>query len=162
MDALVQQHILLVPFTVDHLGALGPLAKRFLYGDTPPDYLKPPKFTFESAKQAHDLAHGPAGLDGIVPTANTKWKHRTTTWFAPTYHTILPGQWATKTLGLNIITHLADHFFDATATIQNKPVNKSTTRKKKSFRSQRIYHHSRKKLLTAQPTSRFSRTYGDK
>ena len=107
-----------------------------------------------------DLAeHGPAGLDGIIPKANTKWKHKTSSWFAPTYLTTLPGQWAMKTFGLNVVNHLADHFFEATAKLQNKSFTKKKRRRKIKFRSQPIYYHSRKKLLEAGPTSHFSRTY---
>jgi len=154
INDLNDQNMILLPFTVDHLGAIGPLASRFLFGTKPPPQSKPPSFTFPGAQTAYETTTGPSGLTGLFPRADAAWKEATPYWFADTYHTMFPSQWAVKTLGLNIIHHLANHFTEA---MEKLRLHQSTPVPTKNFISQPIRKHSRRKTLLAGPNTSYRR-----
>jgi hypothetical protein len=107
--ALNDQNILLYPFTVDPIGQIGPMACTLLHGhETIPD---PKAATMQPASQlAHARATATNSICGILPIANARWKQtKGDRWFAPSYQHMLPGQWATQVLHLNITTSLAAH-----------------------------------------------------
>jgi len=75
LSDLVNQNILLLPFIVDHLGGLGPLAYHFLYGK---DSSKAPVPDSSGMHDnnciiLHHRAYGPSGALDLLRTADNKW-----------------------------------------------------------------------------------------
>ena len=97
--------MLLLPFSVDHLGGFGPLGYRFLFGPdpikTPPDSFPPPS-DFH-ARLLYDRIHSPYAPTNILHRADENWS-RTHPYsrFGASYHTSLPSHWACQHLGLNL------------------------------------------------------------
>jgi hypothetical protein len=110
--------MLLLPVTVDHLGGLGPLAHRFLFG-SPSTNPGPPLDTYAQCDLSTDTqtlisrATGPSALVGLLPAANAAFSHScgSRRWYGPTYHTRTPHQWAVQFLGLNITRAYARHLY---------------------------------------------------
>jgi hypothetical protein len=113
---LNSEGILLLPFTIDHLGGLGHFFHHFLY---PPDSLipapEPPPWT-----DSTDFTHHPAFVaysatahcpSKILHLANRNWfqTNGTATRFGSSHHTASPQQWATQALALNLSYRLAQH-----------------------------------------------------
>jgi len=109
---LAQQNILLLPFSIDHLGGLGPLPYRFYFGSDPlkaPDPTKSPP-TEHYGKLLYSRAYGPTIPTDLLRRADENWTRlHPNTRFGPSYHTSLPSHWALQSLGLNLTVLLTDH-----------------------------------------------------
>jgi hypothetical protein len=128
-----QQKILLIPFTIDPNGMLGPTAQYFLFGsplDT--DF---PEQSYQSltppSRIALDSTRGKYGIQSILPLANQAWhsKHpdpKSPSWFGATYHTPTPQRWAQFILGLTTAKTFADHFLESYDVIKSHSLFIST------------------------------------
>jgi len=148
--------IMILPFTVDHLGALGPSASALLDKATvsaPLPDLDESDFRFPAAFQAYTTTTGSVAATDLLPRADALWTAHTSDWFGPTYHTTTPGQWARKTLGLNICTHLAAHFFTSKSNLENST---HPTELPRSFLTQPISTKNPSSLLQIGPHRTFT------
>jgi hypothetical protein len=111
--ALLDNKILLLPFTVDPFGGLRYYAHTFLYGaedtkTTPPPAPPPPEWR-STLRLPHaithydQLQHIPTGL---LPTANKQYKPPPST---STATPLSPHRWAHQCLALNLSTFIAKH-----------------------------------------------------
>jgi hypothetical protein len=128
--ALHTHNIILLPFTIDHLGGLGPFATTFFFGDlasaTIPSAGSFPIWTPQSFPKNPDayllyrrtIDHCPKD---ILHSANHHWNSgaQVKRPFGSTYHTATPSLWAIQTLGLNIVKALSHHCQTTIAKIQN-------------------------------------------
>jgi hypothetical protein len=125
ISAINEQRIALIPFTVDHFGALGRFAQDFLFSPATSPLNTPPAINLDLRRFAHDparLAYSSALASPLhlVHHANLAWKAlqtNTTRRFGCTHHTHTPQQWALQSLSLNISHALAAHL--ATALTSN-------------------------------------------
>jgi hypothetical protein len=74
-EDLINQQILLLPFTVDHLGGIGTLGHRLLFGHDP---TKPPQPTTTKPSNRHSLllynaAYGPLAPTDLLRRADENW-----------------------------------------------------------------------------------------
>ena len=116
---LISQGIFLLPFTVDHLGGLGPFAHSFLYSNecqvqpasTAPNWSSN-NFRLPSTFDLYQNAlYSPKAL---LPFTDSAWSTTSSSKpFGSSYHTHYPSQWATQTLGLNTSMALAKHLSSA-------------------------------------------------
>jgi hypothetical protein len=124
LNDLVSQNILFLPFIVDHLGGLGPLAHRFLYGPDP-DRAPAPTLPRRSQMNSCSLtllnrAYGPLGAVNLLGRADEQWLAQNPDQrYGPSYHTSLPSQWATQFLGLNITTALTSRILTHLKALKN-------------------------------------------
>jgi hypothetical protein len=118
--ALLTHNIILLPFTLDHLGGLGSFATTFLFGDPTtaiiPTASSIPKWTPQSFFRNPDayllyLRTIERCPKNILHSANHNWNMgaQTRRPFGSTYHTATPSSWAIQTLGLNLVKALAHH-----------------------------------------------------
>ena len=110
--ALNASNTVLLPFSVDPLGGLGPSATWFLAGMQPASDL--PTLTFQSptAQQAYNNAISDAAPHGILRQADKNWNHTSSHLpFGSTYHGWFPSTWARQTLGANINHAFASHIY---------------------------------------------------
>jgi hypothetical protein len=128
-QALLDNKIMLLPFTVDPFGGLGPHTHTFLYGtdkDTPNKPAPPPPNWRDTLKTPHtvthydQLQHMPTGL---LPKATKNYKPPTTD---TTAATITPYQWAHQCLALNMSTFLAKHIIRSLASARRSLHNPNT------------------------------------
>ena len=125
LDDLVDSNIQLLPFSVDYLGGLGPLAHRFLFGDPHPPPA-PPRPLEAQPRILYDRAYGPSAVSALLPIADAQWRSRHhTAYFGKSYHTALPSQWAMQTLGFNITVALAAHLQSNIESLLHGPVRRS-------------------------------------
>lgn len=111
---LLFHDILLLPFTIDHLGGIGPHAHKFLYGTVPPiSFPEWSSTTFPTNPAARQLAQT---VDKYMP--QKIFQRATHAWtqgqqhqqpFGSSYHTRTPTNWATQALALNVTLALAKH-----------------------------------------------------
>jgi hypothetical protein len=128
--ALLTHNIILLPFTIDHLGGLGSFATNFLFGEPTtaiiPTASSPPKWTPQSFPRNPDayllylrtLEKCPTN---ILHSANHNWNMgaQVKRPFGSTYHTATPSAWAIQTLGLNLVKALAHHCYNTTEKISH-------------------------------------------
>jgi hypothetical protein len=128
--ALHTHNIILLPFTIDHLGGLGSFATTFLFGDLAsaiiPAAGKPPIWTPQSFPKNPDayllfhrtIDHCPTNL---LHSATHHWNSgaQIKRPFGSTYHTATPSLWAIQTLGLTIIKALSHHCHNTIEKIQH-------------------------------------------
>ena len=132
MSAITDNRATLLPFTVDHLGGLGPMALSFLFDqDTSPLPFPPPlqhdtlAFNNQASSTAYlNALNSPVAL---ASKASSAWKqlyptHR----FGKTYHTHTPSQWALQALSLNVSLALA-HSLQTAITFHTTPPKSSST-----------------------------------
>lgn len=111
--------IYLLPFTVDHLGGLGPFSSTFFFGSPDPAFPEPSwtqSANFPSnpaAFRAYTITHDHAPRN-LFSSADAAWRSahppgQPVPRFGSTYHTHTPSQWASQALGLNISLALATH-----------------------------------------------------
>ena len=109
---LVNQNIILLPFTVDHLGGLGTCGHRFYFGPDPhkaPDpTLSPPRD--RNGALLYARAYGPHAPTDLFRRADENWTRlHPFTRYGRSYHTSLPSHWAQQFLGLNLTVLLTTH-----------------------------------------------------
>ncbi len=110
IDACNHHRILLIPFSVDPLGGLGPLAHSFLYHSAYPGPPLERHFSHPSAALAYSNATGPNSLSGLLPYANKHWSSSNPDcWFTSTYFCPTPTTWAHQILGLNCLSAFTAH-----------------------------------------------------
>jgi hypothetical protein len=121
-EDLVNQQILLLPFTVDHLVGIGTLGHRLLFCHDPH---KAPQPTTTKPSNRHSLllynaAYGPLTPTDLLRHADENWtRSHPYSRFGPSYHTSLPSHWAQQLLGLNLTTTLHNHFHKCIRTLQS-------------------------------------------
>jgi len=117
-ELTLKQHRLL-PFTIDHHGMLGPIAKDLLIGH--------PNSTFDTAPNDYDKRSTSIETQNLIRLSMHKNRHRNiltkatrlwkqqfgSTWFTNTYHAQTPGQWAKQVLGNTYSIHSAKHILFA-------------------------------------------------
>jgi hypothetical protein len=113
---LLTHNIILLPFTIDHLGGLGFQATQFLFGTDVPAASQPPQWnttSFRTNPAALDLFHhGDKHTPrAILSKASHQWNLESPERqkFGRTYHTFTPTQWATQALSLNLCKALTHH-----------------------------------------------------
>jgi hypothetical protein len=140
IQALNTHHIALIPFTVDHLGGLGPFTITLLFDlKTSPLTLPPPtplsayNFNHPLAETAHDTAL--ASSLHVASHADREWsKTHPHASFGQTHHTMTPQQWALQSLSLNISHALGKYLQGALqvlsqgkSSISMRPLHNTTT-----------------------------------
>lgn len=114
LNDLVNQNILFIPFSVDHLGGLGPLAHRLLFG---PNDTKAPPWSYVTSSnpdlrsiRLKNRAYGEHAALSLLPRADAAWEaNNPNKRYGRSYHTQTPSQWATQFLGLNITFALSEN-----------------------------------------------------
>lgn len=109
--------ITLYPFSVDHLGGIGPLARSLLFKQARSPFLSEDattrNFPHEPALQAFSAAND--NPLAILTTATSAWTymyHRNTTqYFGSTHASKTPSQWAVQVLALNISKSISLHLY---------------------------------------------------
>jgi hypothetical protein len=132
IQALNTNHIALIPFTVDHLGGLGPFAIALLFDPHDSPLTAPPptpitayNFKHPSAHTAHDTAL--ASPLHVASHANREWaKTHPQTSFGQTHHTMTPKQWAFQALSLNISHGLGKYLQGAMDVLSQSKASTST------------------------------------
>jgi hypothetical protein len=131
----------LLPFTVDHLGGLGPLSIPFLFHPKRSPITHAPPITADMLSLSNDqsLYTFDRAVDStnlhIADKATQIWKiNHPKTPFGNTHHTFTPTQWAMQALSLNISHALANAI---TTALQEQPT--STTRPPTTFRGPTPY-----------------------
>jgi hypothetical protein len=130
-QAMLANNIMLLPFTVDPFGGIGPQAHLFLYGKTtneptkPPD---PPPTNWRNTLQPHAAAiydQLQSAPQGLFPTATKHYKPPP----APNTATpaISPHRWAHQCLALNLSTFIAQHLLRSRATASKSLYDTTTT-----------------------------------
>jgi hypothetical protein len=129
-QALLDNKIMLLPFTVDPFGGLGTHAHAFLYGthkDTPntPPAPPPPNWrdtlrSTHAATHYDQLQHMP---DGLLPKATKHYKPPPST---NTGTPMSPHRWAHQSLALNMSTFLAKHILRSLASARRSLHNPTT------------------------------------
>jgi hypothetical protein len=113
LDDLVNQQMLLLPFTVDHLGGIGPLAHRLLFGPDPTRAPDPPPSSFPTGRSSlylYDMAYSPLAPSNLFKRADDNWTTLNPFQrYGPSYHTSLPSHWGQQFLGLNFTALLTNH-----------------------------------------------------
>jgi hypothetical protein len=113
--ALNDTNVVFLPFAVDPLGGLGPIASNFLFGIKPDP--EPPPLTFPdnpTAQTAYDNATSTASPVAVLHHADISWaQHHSHIPFGHTYHSWFPSTWARQVLGANINYALASHLYAA-------------------------------------------------
>ena len=127
--ALLATSVVLLPFTIDHLGSIGPFRCSLLFGsldmaaDSPA--APPPPWTsdtFTSQPTSYQLYQDTLHYTPttILPKANQQWQTALlNTCYGSTYHTHFPTQWAMQALTLNILIALITHSPTYSTTFQN-------------------------------------------
>jgi hypothetical protein len=130
--SLLDNHICLIPFTVDHLGGLaGRLAMDSLFSDDTSRFPKPPLPYLDLLQLSHPTSHAALHLAKLHPLhlasrATASWRrHAPGARFGPATHTLTPSQWALQFLSLNLshalTAYLDGALFDLTASRPRSP-----------------------------------------
>lgn len=120
-EDLISEQILLLPFTVDHLGGIGTLAYRLLFGTDEnkaptPTTTPPPN---RNSLLLYNMAYGKHAPTDLLRRADENWTNlHPYTRFGASYHTTLPSHWAQQFLGLNLTNLLSNHIHRALQKIQ--------------------------------------------
>jgi hypothetical protein len=111
--ALNDANAILLPFVVDPLGGLGPIASNLLFG-TKPDP-EPPPLLFPNnptSQTAFDNATSDATPTPIAHRADTSWAREAAHIpFGGTHHSWFPSTWARQILGANGNHAIAAHLY---------------------------------------------------
>ena len=136
-ELTLKQHRLL-PFTIDHHGMLGPIAKDLLIGH--------PNSTFDTAPNDYDKRSTSIETQNLIRLSMHKNRHRNiltkatrlwkqqfgSTWFTNTHHAQTPGQWAKQVLGNTYSIHSAKHILFALNRLNMKIDTKHQNQRKPS------------------------------
>jgi hypothetical protein len=109
--ALNNSSTILLPFTIDPHGGIGPLASRFLFGTTP----DPAPLTFRRRipQQAYNNTISASSPSAILLHADKSWHQNSAHLpFGATYHTWFPSSWVRQLLGANINTAFSKHLYN--------------------------------------------------
>jgi len=115
VNSLNAKNAIIIGFTVDPLGAIGPAARRMLYGhpdkDNPPNYATAfPSYLSPAARLMIQRATGPESVQNTLVNADRAWRathgHR---WYGTTYAENTPSTYARALLGTTITRALTDH-----------------------------------------------------
>jgi len=123
---MTQKRYRLLPFTIDHLGRIGPLAEEFLYSRKPhddpilhTDYVNRQTSTHISLLIQMSLRK--TRQKNILNHATKNWKTLFgDKWYTNTYHAQTPGQWAKQVLGNTFSIHSAKHILRAMTNAANQ------------------------------------------
>jgi hypothetical protein len=108
---------------IDHLGGIGTLGHRLLFGHDPH---KAPQPTTTNPSNRHSLllynaAYGPLAPTDLLRRPDENWtRSHPYSRFAPSYHTSLPSHWAQQLLGLNLTVTLHNHFHKRIRALQSR------------------------------------------
>ena len=158
---LNSQGIFLLPFTVDHLGGLGPFAHAFLYPTSSPipsvgpapqwdphDFRNPDHFQLYS--------HSLQGPRHLLSHANSQWSKSHSDGHAPrfgsTYHSHTPTQWSTQLLSLNLSIALASHLQTGLSILSTTALQRKHNRRHPPFQGHTL-HLPRPPVRTPGPTA---------
>ena len=73
IEEIAAKNAVLIPFAINHLGIIGPMARRFLFGEAPPmDYTFPA--TRLNVVRKGTTAMEPPCPIGVVQSASCRWK----------------------------------------------------------------------------------------
>jgi hypothetical protein len=110
--ALNASNTLLIPFIIDPLGALGPIANWFLFGLQPDPEPDPLNFQSATSQHAYKNAMSPAVPTGLSHCADQYWPQNLPHIpFGHTYHSWYLTNWIRQTLSTNINLTFAQHLF---------------------------------------------------
>jgi len=123
---MTQKRYRLLPFTIDHLGRIGPLAEEFLYDHKPHDdpivhtnYVNRQTSTHISLLIQMSLRK--SRQKNILNHATKNWKMLFgDKWYTNTYHAQTPGQWAKQVIGNTFSIHSAKHILRAMTNAANQ------------------------------------------
>ena len=107
-DLLSAGHVL-IPFAVDGYGGLGPMARRFLYGERT---RRPLTFRHDrpNATRMYAQASAPPAPHGVVHLASVRWKqNRTRAFYGNSYTAPTPHEYWLQQLGLCLTKAFAIH-----------------------------------------------------
>jgi len=116
----------LLPFTIDHLGIICPMAEDYSYSNNPQD--EPILHTDYVNRQtsAHislllQMSLQKKRQNNILNCATTNWKMSLgDKWYTNTYRAQTPGQWAKQVLGNTFSIHSAKHLLRAMTNAANQ------------------------------------------
>ena len=132
MSAITDSRAVLIPFTIDHLGGLGPLALSFLFDKDAsplpfPPPLQPDTLAFNNQASSTAYLNALTSPVALASKASSAWKQlHPTSRFGTTHHTHTPSQWALQALSLNISLALANSLQTA-ITFHTTPPKASST-----------------------------------
>ena len=126
---MINKRYRLLPFTIDHLGRIGPMADDYLYSniqqDGPilhTDYINRQTSTHISLLMQMSLRK--ARQNNILNRATKNWKLSFgDKWYTNTYHAQTPGQWSKQVLGNTFSIHSAKHILRAMTNAANQKFN---------------------------------------
>jgi len=116
---LINKRHRMLPFTIDHLGMLGPIATEFLldtrnalFRSSPNEYDK--RTTTNETRKLVELAMRKKRHTNILTTANSLWKATYgSQWFTNTYRSQTPRQWAKQVVGNTFSIQSSKHILRA-------------------------------------------------
>ena len=117
LTPLNNKHAIIIGFTVDPFGSIGPAARRMLFGlqddEEPPDYNPVlPASLSPAARLMIKRATGPDTIQGTLRHADQAWRalhgYR---WYGATYAESTPSTYAKALLGTTITRALTDHLY---------------------------------------------------
>ena len=134
---LVQQKMLLRPFTIDAFGHIGPLASITFTGKCHPHVDRRASgdrcltgLGHPEARYMLDFNYSPSAPAGLFPKADRQWrldlaeegKHPSTHWFSGSYHARLPSQWGKQVLGFNVTHALMRYYANAASKLRRQEI----------------------------------------
>jgi len=138
MAAFNREGLLLCPFTMDHLGGLGPFAHKLLFSTKAPPWPGPPPEFDITKNLAH--THGDTALErsrlaphGIISRASANWSSARESTYGTTHHDSTPMRWAVNTLSLKIISALSAHILRSSAKSKSENAKTKPTKPNPSF-----------------------------
>lgn len=110
--ALNDSNVVLIPFTVDPHGGLGPFANRLYFGLRPRPAPPPLRFESQTSQIAYNNARSASSPIALLPKADASWLHSSSHIpFGPTYHSWHASTWSRQILGANINYAFASHLY---------------------------------------------------
>ena len=134
---LIQQKMLLRPFTIDAFGHIGPLASLTFTGKSHPHVDRYATGERSSVGLGHpealhmlNMNYSSSAPVGLFPKADRQWrqdlaeegKHPSTHWFSGSYHARLPSQWAKQVLGFNVTHALMRYYSNAAFKLRRQEI----------------------------------------
>ena len=108
--ALNNSSAILLPFTIDPHGGIGPLASRFLLGAAPDPPPAPLTFRRRAPRQARSSAASASSPSAALLRADKSWRQNSAHLpFGATRHAWLPSTWARQILGASISAAFSEH-----------------------------------------------------
>ena len=128
---MIQKQYRLLPFTIDHLGMIGPIADDFLYANNQSknplvhtNYINPQ--TSIHITHLIQASLQKSRQTNILNRATRNWKLSFgDKWYTNTYHAQTPGQWAKQVLGNTFAVHSSKHILRAMTNAANRKFSKS-------------------------------------